>query len=196
MVYPIYYLKSLAPIPFALEVVLFSNFKENHFPKKHYLLKSGQICQEMHLICSGMVHAMVSSDAKNRTSFIFTEKDFVYSKNFFLNQKPSLEGIQCIEPCTTWSLSITQIQKITKCFPEFKVHLDLIRKTQEENRLPWDLLVKDLPVKNRYLYIKNNRPDLISRVPNEIMASYLGISTKTFYKIRRLLKGNKKQFAK
>ncbi|MHA4811781.1 Crp/Fnr family transcriptional regulator [Flavitalea flava] len=196
MIYPIYFLKKLAPVPFGLELVLFNCFKENHLPKKHYLIKSDQICQEMHLIYSGMVHAMISSETKDRTSFIFTEKDFVFPRNFFLNQKPSLESLQCIEPCITWSLSLHHIQDICKTFPEFQLHLDLIRKTQDENRIPWDLLVKEMPVSKRYLYMKNNRPDLICRVPNEIMASYLGMSTKTFYKIRRMLKGNKKQFIK
>jgi len=105
----------------------------------------------------------------------------------FLSHKSAVINIDALEDCELINLSFDDMQAIYQSNPIFQIFgrklaenlfIELSRKTNE-------LLV--MSAEERYLYLMRNEPYIIQRVPQYMIASYIGISPEHLSRIRRNL---------
>ena len=100
--------------------------------------------------------------------------------------------VDCIEDCTLLISNSDMEEEVNSIFPKFEI---MCRKLSEEllakERLEFDEFRTSSP-EQRYLSLLEKRQDLIQRVPQHQLASYLGITPQSLSRLRaRILEKSK-----
>lgn len=151
-------------------------FKRQEIPAKTILLREGEISKNAYLIEKGCLRTWFNNDGNDVTTQFFFEGDSVASIESFRTDQPSFFSIESIEPCVIQTISKKDFQLILDNSPIIKMELEehIFKRLIYCQKL---LLshIKDSPQK-RYEDILHQRPDIIIRIPQHYIASYIGIT--------------------
>src|SRR5690554_4365435 len=159
-------------------------FKHLEVPAKTVLLAEGQVSKTMFFIEKGCVRTWINSDGKEITTQFFFEGDTVSSIESFRTNQPSLYSIESIEPCVLQTISQKDFQSVLENSPEMKEEIQehLFRRLVQSQKLFFSFL-KNTP-QQRYQELIEKQPQIIQRIPQHYIASYLGITSVSLSRIR------------
>jgi CRP-like cAMP-binding protein len=165
--------------------IKFQNFfVEKEIASKTILLKEGDIANQIFLIKKGCLREWFNKDGKDITFQFFFEGQAVASIDSFLNNQPSMYTIECIEPSTILVLGKGNFEQLQLVHPELKEGLqDLLFQRFRNYSYLFLSRIKDTP-RERYEELVKNYPEIIRRVPQHYIASYLGITPISLSRIR------------
>lgn len=177
-------LTQIHPVSQELQNAIASNIKSKSFKRKEFLLKAGQVCQNMWFIESGLVRCFYDKDDKEVCSWFMKEGDFIISVQSFFNQQASYETVQALEDTVVHYITYQQLHELYLSFPEFNIHGRVL--TQRYYALCEDRLyaIRMHTAAERYAYLLQNYQELIKRVTNTDIASYLGITLPTLSRLK------------
>jgi CRP-like cAMP-binding protein len=159
-------------------------FIEIEIPSKTVLLHDGEISSHVYVIKKGCLRQWFNKDGKDITLQFFFESQAVASIDSFLNNQPSLFTIESIEPSKIISISKENFEKLHQIYPQFKDKFNEYLFQRFRNYAQLFLSrIKDSP-KERYDDLLKNHPEIIRRVPQHYIASYLGITPISLSRIR------------
>jgi len=159
-------------------------FVETVIPSKTVLLHDGEVARCIYIVKSGCLRQWFNKEGKDITLQFFFEGQPVSSIDSFLNNQPSLFTLESIEPSTVIAVSKQDFQKLTTLYPEFKEGFrDYLFQRFRNYAQLFLSRIKDSP-KERYDDLVKNHPDIIRRVPQHYIASYLGITPISLSRIR------------
>ena len=157
---------------------------EKKISAKTVLLHEGEISNKIYFIKNGCLREWFNKDGKDITFQFFFEGQPVASIDSFMNQKPSLFTIESVEPTNILTIEKTDFEKL------LNTYLDLNKGFQdfifERFRIYGQLFlsrIKDSP-QERYEELIKNHPEIIKRIPQHYIASYLGITPISLSRIR------------
>lgn len=159
-------------------------FIRKEIPAKTTLLKEGECAKTAYYIEKGCVRSWFNNDGKDITFQFFFEGQGVSSVESFRTHQPSLLNLETLEPCILLSITKENFQFILDNSPDFKE----IIEAHIFNRLVFYQhlflsRIKDNPQK-RYEELIKNQPEILKRVPQHYIASYLGITPVSLSRIR------------
>jgi len=164
--------------------ILLSRFEERIVKKKTAILKSGKIAKEVYLVIEGCLRLYYEKDGEDLSAYFFTEGMFAGAYDSFTSQQPSRHSIEAIEDSTV--LVISYVDWMT-LFAEFPWMNEFVRKVIEQRFIALHQLftsyILDSP-EERYMHLLKNYPDLINRVPQHQLATFLGITPVSLSRIR------------
>ena len=167
-----------------------SCFKCIHVPAKTTLLQEGQISKKVFFIEKGCIRVWFNKDGKDITFQFFFEDDRVSSTESFKKNIPSIVTIETIEPCTLYEISKMDMDRIvSSSLDNPKIRSKLIDALYDRNihYMKHCLsFIKDTP-QQRYSSLVKEKPEIIKRVPQHYIASYLGVTTVHLSRIKRKL---------
>lgn len=155
------------------------------------LLKEGQKSKDSYFVLKGCIRTYYVVDGDEKTTAFYTEMEGL-TPPCVINKNPSEYYISCIEDSIiSVSNSNMEVEMFSK-FPKFET---LCRILSEEllakEKIDFDEFKTSSP-EQRYLNLLHKRPDLIQRVPQHQLASYLGIIPQSLSRLRtRILEKNK-----
>lgn len=155
------------------------------YKKGHVLLKEGQISTESYFNIKGCVRMYYLMDGDERTTAFYTEDDAIASLNSYINKVPANHYLECVEDCTLAVLGFEKEKELYQRFPKFE---SLCRMSMEEDfGKQQEMLAKYITTspEDRYLDLLKNRPELLQRVPQYHLASYLGVKPESLSRIRK-----------
>lgn len=159
-------------------------FVDIEIPSKTVLLHDGEVSRQIFNIKKGCLRQWFNKDGKDITVQFYFEGQSVASIDSFLNKQPSIFTIESIEPCTINSIDKETFDKLNELYPEFKERLQDYLFQRFRNYAQLFLShIKDSP-RERYEDLVKKRPDIIKRVPQHYIASYLGITPISLSRIR------------
>ncbi|CAL1521552.1 Crp/Fnr family transcriptional regulator [Chitinophaga sp. MM2321] len=149
-------------------------------PARTVLLKEGEISGKLFLIEKGCLRAWFNNDGKDVTFQFFFENDTVASIESFRKEIPSPGTLEAIEPSTLWWIYKKDLDRIIEeitDIPELRRRfIDAIFERTFDYMKHFLSFIKDTP-QQRYLDLINKKPQIVKRVPQHYIASYLGITT-------------------
>ncbi len=155
------------------------------FTKESFLLKEGQIAKDAFVVIKGCIRKYYLHEGEEITSEFYTEFQSAANIDSMVNQKPSKYYLTCSEDTTVAIMNSEKENALYKKFPRFaevcRVEMEKMLGTNQEELL----VFKNSSPKERYLNLLEERPDLINRVPQYQLASYLGIKPETLSRIRK-----------
>jgi CRP-like cAMP-binding protein len=161
-----------------------SMFIEKKIASKTTLLKEGDVAQNLFFIKEGCLRLWFNNEGKDITLQFFFENQAVSSIDSFLNGEPGKFTLESIEPSTIVSISKDDFNTLNTRYPALKEGFqELIYKRMSNYALLFLSRIKDNPAKRYEELIKNN-PEIIRRVPQHYIASYLGITSISLSRIR------------
>jgi len=147
--------------------------------KDDIILKEGEIARHIYFIERGVVRSFHYYRGKEKTAWIMKDGDFFVSVRSFFSQRPARETIEALEDCILYYITYEELDKAYKDFWEFDRHGRVIvtyyyELSEERNEM------RELSAFERFKFLMEYQPDLIGRVPQKLLASYLGMEPETF----------------
>lgn len=156
--------------------------------KDEFVLRQGEFCKHTFFIEKGLLR-QYSLDNKGKEHILSfaPENWFVTDRESAYFNLPSAYFIQALEESTVVMLDETFFQLLSKkikTFTDFNNRLlhNHIRHLQGRINLLLSATAED-----RYLQFINMYPDILLRVPQTMVASYLGITPESLSRVRREL---------
>lgn len=153
-------------------------------PSKTVLLEEGKVARKLYFVRKGCLRLFFYNAGKDITFQFFFEGDFVASFDSLYKRTPSLFFLESIEP--------TEVQVIKRDdFFNFIEHNPSLRQQYEEKLIDrfhaYQQLflsrIRNTP-QQRYEELLKEYPNIIKRVPQHYIASYLGITPVSLSRIR------------
>jgi CRP-like cAMP-binding protein len=166
-----------------LEIIM-PYFEMRKFKKKAILLDIGKVSNEVFYLVKGCIRLYCEKDGEELSTYFFTENMFAGSYDSFLSRKPSKVAIVTLEECEVLVLTHKSQEKLYDIFPKMN---EFIRKAIEQRFvLLHDLFISYLlnSPEERYLTLLNDRPELLQRIPQHQIASFLGVTPVSLSRIR------------
>ncbi len=147
------------------------------------LLKEGQKSQDDYFVLKGCIRKYYIINGEEKTTAFFTEMEGLTPYCVKYNT-PSEYFISCVEDTILTVANPDMGVEINTKFPKFEI---MCRMLSEEllakQRMDFDEFKTSSP-EQRYLNLLQSRPELIQRVPQHQLASYLGIKPQSLSRLR------------
>lgn len=155
------------------------------------LLSEGQYSTESFFVLKGCIRTFYVIDGEEKTTEFYSELEG-FSPPCVLSKLPSELYISCVEDSIISVSNLSMEAEIFQKFPRFE---SLCRVLSEQllskNQRSFDEYKTSSP-EQRYMNLLKNRPDLLNRVPQHQLASYLGIKPQSLSRLRARIVRKKK----
>ncbi|MFK7971457.1 MAG: Crp/Fnr family transcriptional regulator [Bacteroidia bacterium] len=153
-------------------------------PKKTRLLDMGETCDKMYFIISGCLRLYYVKGDVERNCFFFHENLFCTAFGSFMMQRPSNQIMETVEDTVCLMITFDELEEIYKVLPKMNL---IVRKILEERYTNAHDIISSFILHNpeeRYLEFIKKYPLLVNRIPEYHIASYLGITPKSFSRLK------------
>lgn len=158
-----------------------------NFPKGTILLKEGEISKAVYFILKGCIRQYYIIDGEEKTSNFFTEEQWVISLNSHSQKIPADHYFDCLEDCTLVIGTEEEYNPMYAAFPKFEIISRNIIEKQYGSQQVLQASYVTYTAEQRYLSLLKHRSDLINRVPQYQLASYIGVKPESLSRIRKRL---------
>jgi CRP-like cAMP-binding protein len=157
-------------------------FEEITIPPKTILLREGETSQRIFFVKQGALRLWANNNGEDVTFRFCFENQAVSS---FLGNEPGIVTIESIETSTIIILKISDFKMLLNEMPENKDALIelLFRRLNDYGKLFLSRITKT--PEERYLDMMKNNPEILLRVPQHYIATYLGITPVSLSRIRK-----------
>lgn len=157
-----------------------------HFPKGTLLLREGQISNKCYFNFQGLVRQYYLLDGEEKTTAFYMEGEGI-SSTVNNGNIPSRYYLECVEDCV---LSVMTTEVEAEMFTRFP-HFEKMCRVEVEKLLDdYKNVLADYMLSSpeqRYLNLVENKPELLYRVPQYQLASYIGVKPESLSRIRKRL---------
>lgn len=154
--------------------------------KKEYLLKEGQLCKASYFVEKGCLRMFFISDkGDEQTTNFALENWWLSDYSALLNQNPSGFYIQAVEHSDILVLTTEQQETLSKEIPKIERYFRLILQraygaSQIRIKHTYNLSREEM-----YRNFQNHYPEFVNRVPQYMLASFLGFTPEYLSEIRK-----------
>jgi CRP-like cAMP-binding protein len=168
-----------------------SLFKEKTYEKGDFFLADGQICKQVGFVTKGLLRYYINHDGEDKTYDFAQENNFVCNYESFIPRTPSTKNIQALEDCEILQISYDDLQLFYKSisqaerFGRLVIEQVFIQTLQDLSSF-----YTDTP-ELRYEKIFKKHPDLLQRMSQYHIASYVGVKPQSLSRIRKRISTEK-----
>ena len=163
---------------------ILSCFKLVQVKKNEQLLQSGTVADKIYFIKKGCLRLYYSTEDHITTRFMAFEGTFLTSIVSLISREPSTEYIEAVENSELLAISYDDFFRLRNTIPQWdKMYIYILEYglTVITSKLS-TLLTQNAA--ERYRNLLKNNPELIQRLSNANLASYLNISPETLSRIK------------
>jgi CRP-like cAMP-binding protein len=158
------------------------------FDKKQLLVKAGEVEEYLNFIVRGLARMYFYKNKTEVITNIAREGEIISSSSSFLSGTPSNYYVETLEPSTFLSISRQQLEQAYKENPSIDRLGRLMTTHFVLQKEEWELECMRLDTRERFLRFVGNNPELLLRVPQKYLASYLNMKPETFSRLKHLLR--------
>ena len=156
------------------------------FKKGTILLREGALSNESYFVLKGCLRCYLLRDGEEKTLEFYTEEEVVapvqYGKGI-----PSEHYLECIEDSLLTINTPEHENEMFRKYPQFetvcRIMSEVMMAKYQESLLRYKITTPE----DRYLHLLQSRPDLLQRVPQYQIASYVGVKPESLSRIRKRL---------
>lgn len=165
--------------------ILSEHVKIRDYLKGQFIVQQGDVCKYETYVISGCAKTFFIDQEGNEHVVMFAiENWWTADLGSFLTQQPADYNVQCLEKTKVAQFSLESLELLYAQIPKLERFFRIIIQNAfvaSQKRVVRNL---SLPAKERYLIFRKQYPDIEQRVPQYLIASYLGITKQFLSKIR------------
>lgn len=165
-----------------------SVFVPKKLRKKQYLLQEGEINKFHCFVCKGCLRMYRVDEKGQEHIFQFAiENWWTGDRESLISGKPTKYNIEALEDSELLIIKQADMDMLTAKIPAVRAMINNIQQNNviaTQNRIHAAI---SYTAEEKYLNFIKTYPDIFQRVPQQMIASYLGITRETLSRIRRSL---------
>ncbi len=168
--------------------MVLSKFVLKQYKKNDFIGKQDEVSRIQSFILSGGARMFMLDDSGMEHIVQFAIEDWwVGDLGSFISQKPADFSVQCFQDTEVYQLSTDNLQVLYTTVPKMERFYRIIIQNAYVSAQKRIVNKTMLPAKERYLNFREKYPEIEQRVPQYMIASYLGITKEFLSKLRSQL---------
>ena len=161
---------------------------QKSFDKKDYLAEAGEFCKYQYFILEGACYSYYINEKGDKNAVQFALENFwITEAASYFTDKRAVFSIQALEPIQALLLSRENLDKLCMAFPLYDRYFRILMQNSVSQLHYRIAVTTSEDAEHRYLGFARNYPHFIQRVPQYLIASYLGIAPQSLSRIRKEL---------
>jgi CRP-like cAMP-binding protein len=165
--------------------IFLSKFKPKSLKKGELFIEEGKKCDYLGIIVKGCLMRVYNNNGNEMIDEFSLENEFIADYKNFIDNQLAEKDVKCIEDSEIWVINHKDLTNLYSQKHSFERIGRLIAESLFKN---WhdkavSLVIDD--AKTRYDKLIKNRLTLSQRVPQYLVASYLGITPQSLSRIRK-----------
>ncbi|HET9826177.1 MAG TPA: Crp/Fnr family transcriptional regulator [Chitinophagaceae bacterium] len=158
------------------------------YGKKQVITEAGKIENYFNFIVKGLARKYYKKGKEEINTQISFEGHILHAQESFHSRTPSEYCVEAIEPTTLVSITYDNLEKIYARSAKMEHLGRLIITYTMVIKDRWQMqLVMHTP-RERFIHFVHRNPELLQRVPQKYLASYLNIKPETFSRFKHLVR--------
>lgn len=155
------------------------------YAKKEFILKEGEICDKIFFINSGCTRDFFNIDGEEKTVQFFFGDSWFTDYGSFLTEQPTIENLQALEPCEVVCFKKSDLYQLYATNPVFEKVGRVMAENAFMRLMNLTTMRTNQEPEERYLNLIKQRPEVVERIPQHYIASYLGLQPQSLSRIRK-----------
>lgn len=158
--------------------------------KKQYVLQEGDVCKYIAYVEKGALRAYTISEKGDEHIIQFALEGWLIADLYsFLTGEPATYNIDALEEAELVLISKSSYVELLKKLPKFETYIR-VQLTSAYIAMQRRLTsIISFSLEERYSYFNQLYPNIVSRVPQHMIASYMGLTAETLSRVRRRIAG-------
>jgi CRP-like cAMP-binding protein len=161
---------------------------ERRFEKKEIVSREGEVEEYLNFIVHGLARKYYLQDNDEVNTQISHEGHLIHAQESFHSRKPSEYFVETLEPTTFISVTYDDLEKLYSRHIKLERLGRLVITYTMVQKDRWQMQMIKMPPRERFLFFVERHPDLLQRVPQKHLASFLNIQPETFSRFKHLVK--------
>lgn len=178
-------IRAIHPVTDSSISLLLGNMRRILLRKNDWLLREGQVCKEVFYVNQGLVKTFYNKDGKDINLGFTMENNFLTNLRSLRSGEPADINMRAMEAGEIFSIDkncLLDLYLTANDLAQFGRNLlELLLAEQEDLNNMFRLLTPA----ERYRHIEKHHPDILQRVSQTQLASWLGLSRETLSRIRK-----------
>lgn len=160
-------------------------FVKEEFNAGDIILKEGSVCRKTWFVAKGILQFSINEKGEYRTFVFRKEGDITGDIESFIKKIPSSKRITALEDVTLYSITYQNMQAFYKQVKAGERFGRLIAEEAFIGVVRHYISYYNESPEERYIKFVNQNKDLIQRIPQYLIASYLGVKPQSLCRIKR-----------
>ena len=178
-------INQILKLPSELLDKFFKTLKPLSISKGDYFLTEGELCRNIALLTKGAFYSYYQKDGNDIIEDFCLEGCFLADYPAFINNAAAKKNFKALENTQLLTISKKELDELYLSNPAYERAGRLIA---EYLFTSWEAKLRDnifLSPTERYKKLIKNRPDILQRVPQYLIASFLNITPQYLSQIRK-----------
>ena len=161
-------------------------FSPKKLRKKQYLLQEGDVCKYLAFIEKGLLRSYNVDDKGTEHMIQFAwEGSWIADPASFLSGEPAGNNIDALEDSELLLMTLPHYEESMIKVPKIERYYRLLFQNNIISKEQRVLSSISYSASEKYTSLSETNPELIKRIPQNLIASYLGITPETLSRIRK-----------
>jgi CRP-like cAMP-binding protein len=168
------------------QIIFLQKVTIRKYLKGHFVVQSGEICQYESFVISGCLKTfLIDDNGREHIACFAVDNWWAGDLGSFINQSPANYNVQCLENSVIARISYHGLEDLYERIPKLErfFRINIQRAFVASQKRVIDNF--SMSAKDRYLEFRRQYPNIEQRVPQYMIASYLGITKEFLSKIRQ-----------
>lgn len=163
-----------------------SFFSVKKLKKKQYLLQEGDVCKCLSFVNKGLLKSYFTDEkgGENINMFAF-EGWWISDFKSFINQEKAVLNIDAVEETELLMITLEDYDKLMLKIPVMDRYFRILYQNSLVTKDYRLIASNSYTAEEKYLQLVQKNPEMIKRVPHNLIASYLGLAPETISRIRK-----------
>ncbi|WDF76058.1 Crp/Fnr family transcriptional regulator [Mucilaginibacter sp. KACC 22773] len=166
--------------------LLMAHFKPKKLRKRQYFLQEGDVCRYIGFIVKGSARTFTVDDKGHEHILkLALENWWLADFESFYKLTPSRFNIEALENLEVLQSTNAQIEEFLKDIPAFSAMANVISQNNTIASQKRMQAAMSYTAEERYEDLISNYPQFLQRFPQNMIASYLGLSPETLSRLKK-----------
>ncbi|MFD1258183.1 Crp/Fnr family transcriptional regulator [Mucilaginibacter terrae] len=179
------HIQKFVPLNIEEQKLVISYFKCEDIPKKKYLLSEGDTCNAQYFVAEGCVRMyFIKENGVEQIVQFGIDNWWISDYTSFTLHQPSQFYIQTVQRSKIITLTQTRQDELLDKLPKLERYFRRIYQRAYAAAQTRLIFFTDLSGEEKYHHFASRFPDFVQRIPQYMLASYLGFTPEFLSKVR------------
>jgi CRP-like cAMP-binding protein len=160
--------------------------------KRQYMLNEGEVCKYNLFVAKGLLRAFgVEENGYEQVVQFAVEGWWISDLNSFFSGDVAVYNIEALEDCELLLLTRQSMDKMLEKLPKMERYFRLLMQNHIVALRQRIIASQRHSAEERYIRLIEGFPTILARVPQQYIASYLGMTPETLSRVRKQISEQK-----